>query len=362
MNFHGGDVYKYYKDILDFSSNINPLGIPDSFRRMLSERLEDFTRYPDIEYREVRSRIADYLNINNPEYIIPGNGAVELIYKLVASSGAERVVGLRPTFSEYGRAAKAAGIEYIDIPAFTEAFGAIDEEMLVSSIKPHSLVIICNPNNPTGTLAEKTVMKELASVLKKSDCRLIIDEAFMEFTDSYPENSMIDMVEESTNMTIIRAATKFFGMPGIRLGYAVTANSAATNAVKKLMEPWDLNSAAVIAACSVFEDQNYIERSKSWIRNERKHLFEELQSFKKLKVYPSAANFHLLELDGGGMTAVQLKANMSNNGVLIRTADGFNGLSEFHFRLAVKDRSSNDRLIKVLRKTIECDERIYQKM
>lgn len=345
MNFHGGDIYKYSKCLIDFSSNINPLGIPESFRRMIFERLEDFTRYPDIEYQEVRKRIADYIKICNSEYIIPGNGAVELIYKLAASSGAERVVSLRPTFSEYGRAAELAGLEFCD--------SAIDLKMIVKNIKPRSLVIICNPNNPTGTLVEKNSMEDLAALLLKLDCKLVIDEAFMEFTDSYPENSMVDMTEKYTNMAVIRAATKFFGMPGIRLGYAVTADKKIVKAVKELMEPWNLNSSAVIAACSVFEDQCYIERSRSWIRNERRYLFEELIGFKELKVYPSAANFHLLELIDGRMTALKLKEKMASRGILIRTGEGFNGLSKYHFRLAVKDRSSNDKLLKTLKEIVK---------
>lgn len=353
MNFHGGDVYKYNKELIDFSSNINPLGIPDSFKRLLFERLEDFTRYPDIEYKEVREHIAAYLQISNTKYIIPGNGAVELIYKLTASDRAERVISLNPTFSEYRRAAKAAGLEFCEIPAFSSDFCTIDMEMLLGNIKPHSLVIICNPNNPTGTLVGKTAMKELAAALLEMDCRLIIDEAFMEFTGSYPENSMVDAVEEFMNTTVIRAATKFFGMPGIRLGYAVAADTAAVKGVRELMEPWNLNSAAVIAACSIFEDKDYIEKSKVWIKNEREYLVEELSNFKELRVYPSKANFHLVELINRRRTASQLKADMVENGILIRTAEGFNGLSEFHLRLAVKDRASNEILIKALRKFIK---------
>ncbi len=353
MNFHGGDVYKYSGEIIDFSSNINPLGIPGSFRRLLLERLEDFTKYPDIEYQEVRTRIADYLHIRDTEHIITGNGAVELIYKLTASSGAERVVSLSPTFSEYRRAAQVAGLEFSDIPAFTADFSSIDMELLIKDIKPHSLVIICNPNNPTGTLIGKTVMKELAAALLEQNCQLIIDEAFMEFTDSYPENSMIDALEEFKNTTVIKAATKFFGMPGIRLGYAVTANKEAARSTRELMEPWNLNSAAVIAAHSIFDDQDYIEKSRIWIKSEREYLYEELGSFKGLRVYPSKANFHLVELINSKRTALQLKADMVEKGILIRTAEGFNGLSKFHIRLAVKDRSSNEKLIRVLREFLQ---------
>ena len=353
MNFHGGDVYKYSGRIIDFSSNINPMGVPDSFKRLLSERLEDFTRYPDLEYQEVREHVAAYLQISNTEYIIPGNGAVELIYKLAASSGAERVVSLSPTFSEYRRAANAAGLEFSDIPAFSSDFSTINMEMLLENIRPHSLVIICNPNNPTGTLVGKAAMREFAAALLKLDCRLIIDEAFMEFTDSYPGNSMVDTVEEFMNITVIRAATKFFGMPGIRLGYAVTANIEAAKGAKELMEPWNLNSAAVIAACSIFEDQGYIEKARTWVKSEREYLYEGLGNFKELRVYPSKANFHLVELINMKMTAPQLKADMVKNGILIRTAEGFNGLSEFHFRLAVKDRSSNETLLKLFREFME---------
>lgn len=350
MNFHGGDIHKYKKHVIDFSSNINPLGIPDSFRRMLVQRIEDFTKYPDIEYQEVRDRIAEYLKIGSKGYIIPGNGAVELIYKLVAASAAERVVSLSPTFSEYGRAAKAAGLEFCEMPAFKADFALIDAEMLLGGIKPNSLVIICNPNNPTGTLVTKAVMKDLAAALKEQDCKLVIDEAFMEFTDGYPADSMVDAVEEFENVTVIRAATKFFGMPGIRLGFAVTADKSTSIRTKALMEPWNLNSAAVIAACSVFKDRCYIDRSSLWAKEERKYMFEKLGSFKELKVYPSAANFHLVELKNREMTAEKLKEVLLEDAVLIRTAEGFGGLSEFHFRLAVKDRVSNDILFKVLEK------------
>ncbi len=349
MNFHGGDIYKYKEDILDFSSNINPLGIPESFRRMIIERFEDFTRYPDIEYKEVRKKIASYINILDNRYILPGNGAVELIYKLAASSGKERAAGLRPTFSEYSRGAKTAGMEYYDIPAFKEDYAGIDAEKLLAEIKPRSLVIICNPNNPTGTLIPKNIMKGIAADLMEMDCQLIIDEAFIEFTEDYSDNSMVDLIEKYDNVTVIRAATKFFGMPGIRLGYAVSANKETIRAAKELMEPWNLNTAAVIAALSIFDDRNYIEVSREWIRSERKYLFQELQKISNLKVYPSASNFHLLKIMGNITTAAVLKEDMIKRGILIRTAEGFNGLSEFDFRLAVKDRQSNNKALEALR-------------
>lgn len=349
MNFHGGDIYGYGRELLDFSSNINPLGVPESFRRLMSERLEDFTRYPDITYREVREIIASYIGLDSIEDIIPGNGAVELIYKLAASSGMKRAYGLRPTFSEYGRAARVAGLEYLDIPAFASDYTSVDTEALFAGIEPESLVIICNPNNPTGTFIDRETMKKFAGALMGKGCRLVIDEAFIEFTDGYPGNSMVSETGELMNLTVIRAATKFFGMPGIRLGYAVTRDKAAAEKLRGLMEPWNLNTAAVIAAYSIFEDWNYIEKSRAWIKTEREYLYRELCGIEELITYSSEANFHLLRLKNEASTAASLKQKMSEEGILIRTAEGFNGLSEFYFRLAVKDRLSNDKLLKAIR-------------
>lgn len=348
MNFHGGDIYKYSGEILDFSSNINPLGIPDSFRKLLEERLEDFTRYPDTSYREVREKIASYLGLTDIDVIVPGNGAVELIYKLAVSSGMKSVAALRPTFSEYRRAAGTAGLGYYDIPAFKPDNSGLDMEMLLDNIKPRTLVIICNPNNPTGTAADKRQMQEFAKALQLLDCKLVVDEAFIEFTEGYPHNSMVNELEEHSNITVIRAATKFFGMPGIRLGYAVTSDNNTILDVRKLMEPWNLNTAAVIAACSVFNDIDYIEKSKAWIKIEREYLYKALRSFGGTEVYPSAANFHLLRLTSRHMDAYGLKEAMAERGILIRTPEGFNGLTKFHFRLAVKDRRSNDKLLETL--------------
>lgn len=353
MNFHGGDIYGYGRELLDFSSNINPIGVPESFRRLMLERLEDFTRYPDISYQEVREKIAAYLGIDCIEAIIPGNGAVELIYKLASSSAMKKVYGLRPTFSEYGRAARVAGLEYMDISAFAPNYTCADVEALIAGIEPESLVIVCNPNNPTGTFIDRETMRQLAGRLMEQGCRLVIDEAFIEFTDGYPGNSMVNATGEFLNLTVIRAATKFFGMPGIRLGYAVTKDKATAENVRGLMEPWNLNTAAVIAAYSIFEDRNYIEKSRAWIRTEREYLYHGLCSIEDLIVYPSAANFHLLRLKNEAMTASAFKKAMSEEGILIRTAEGFNGLSEYHFRLAVKDRLSNDKLIKAIGKILK---------
>ncbi|ATW28977.1 threonine-phosphate decarboxylase [Candidatus Formimonas warabiya] len=354
MNFHGGDIYSCQGEVLDFSSNINPLGVPESFRMALCEKITDFTRYPDIQYRALRAELAEYLGFDDPELVIPGNGAVEIIYKTILALESARMINLSPTFSEYARAARQNGVEVIDLNIYDASFTDLDFSLLFAALIPNSLVVLCNPNNPTGTFVEREKMCFLARELAQKDCFLLIDEAFIEFTDHYPENSMIGELGHYPNVILIRAATKFFGMPGIRLGFGVSKNKQLIRGIREHLEPWNVNAAAVLAGCTVYRDQEYITASRAWVKEEREFLFHQLSKIDGLTVYPSKANYHLAKISRGKMDAWALKNRLLEKGVLIRTPDGFNYLSAYHFRLAVKDRPSNQRLVEVLREVLSC--------
>jgi len=356
MNFHGGDIYSCDQEVLDFSSNINPLGIPVSFKKALREHMDDFTRYPDMQYRKLRLALAEYLDFDFPELVIPGNGAVELIFKTISALGPEKMINLSPTFSEYVRAARQYGAEIIDLPAYKTDFMGLNFDLVFNHLDFGSLVVICNPNNPTGTLVSKQMMCQVAEELAKKDCFLIIDEAFIEFTDGYPGNSMVGELKNHPNILIIRAATKFFGMPGIRLGFGVTGNSWLVKKIAHGLEPWNVNAAAVLAGCTVYRDWEYIKASRQWAALERRYLFECLSRIKSVQVYPSEANFHLVRLRHEKLDVWALKELMLKKGILIRTPDGFNYLTSQHFRLAVKDRKANEKMINVLREVLSLDE------
>lgn len=353
MNFHGGDIYKYNNgDILDFSSNINPMGVPLSFAKALQERMHEFTRYPDINYTSLRQSIANYLGIGNIDSIIPGNGAVELIYRLAEALPCRRVLTASPTFSEYGRAAVQNGSKLIEIPAFDREFQKLDVDMLTDNAEAGSLVIICNPNNPTGTFTGKSTLCSLTEKLAEKGCWLAIDEAFIEFTDGYPSNSMTAETARYDNLIVVRAVTKFFGMPGIRLGYAVCGSRSIADSIAARLEPWNVNTAAVIAADTVLQDEEYIARTRRWLSKERDYLYRGLESIVGIHVYRSAANFHLCKIEKDNLDAWTLKALMAEKGVLIRTPDGFSNLTPQHMRLAVKDREANDILLNVLNEVV----------
>jgi threonine-phosphate decarboxylase len=161
----------------------------------------------------------------------------------------------------------------------------------------------------------------------------------------YPSNSMLDQLDKFDNLLIVKAATKFFGMPGIRLGYAISHNPKLLGKISESIEPWNVNTAAVIAGCSMLKDSDYILNSRAWIAAERENMYRELSKIKDIKVYPSAANFHLIKLLYENMDAWQLKEKLLEKNILVRTPEGFEGLDGKYVRLAVKQKESNKLLI-----------------
>lgn len=348
MNFHGGNIYDYRKIVYDFSANINPAGIPQSFKKALTENMDVFARYPDIEYRALKRNIKDYLTLDDNAHVLVGNGAVDLIYSILDGLDYNKLFTISPTFSEYKNAAIKSDIRYEEIFCYNDDFSKVDIELLLDKAEERAIVILCNPNNPTGFLIDIPTLAYIAAELYKKNCILVIDEAFIEFTDDYPHSSFLSRLCEFENVVLIRAATKFFGMPGIRLGYAVTYSSSICEKVKKIQQPWSINSAAVIAGSCIFKDMDYISKSHDWIKEERRFLYNGLSKIKGIEVYQSKANFHLLKITEKNMGAYELRDELVKHGILIRTPDGFSNLTPENFRLAVLDRNANKLLLSAL--------------
>lgn len=344
MNYHGGDIYPYGLDLIDFSSNINPLGVPESFKKAITEDLSYLTRYPDKEYRKLKSAIHEYLQLNETESkIVLGNGAIEVIYKTIQTLPVKKIIIVSPTFSEYRRAGTQAGIK-VEEPVLFDENGRFLTEEILQYITDEVLVILCNPNNPTGTLIPKEEIIRMLETLKKRNSFMILDETFIEFTTDYPKTSMTDI--SSDNLIIIRALTKYFGMPGIRLGYGVFRNSLLGKMVEESMEPWHINAFADLAGTIVLKDKAYIEKSGKWIMRERKRFMSGLHELKDFSFLPTESNFIL-------MTSKKYDAQcihdiLLEKGILVRLPIGFTGLSKYDFRIAIKDRESNNRLLQEL--------------
>ncbi len=347
---HGGNVHKFARilnrdpsKILDFSANINPLGFPKGLIKHLYNLLPDIVYYPDPDYVELRREIANYIGLNL-DNILVGNGAIEIISLCIKTVGKDVVIPI-PTFSEYARICKIneLNVEYFPMK---ENF-KLDVEALIGVLrkKRYGMLILCNPNNPTGRLIELSSLTLLLEETSKLDISVILDEAFIEFTEDYPRHSAVNLVKSFQNLCVIRCFTKFFGMPGMRLGYAV----ASEEFIGKMREnslPWSVNILADLAGRYVLKDREFMEQTRRLIKSEREFLLEELSSIKWAHPYPSWGNFILVKVD---IDVSVLENYLLIRGILIRNCKNFDGLNEGYIRLAVKDHSSNVKLIEVLK-------------
>lgn len=349
---HGANVDNMAKkfgknenDIIDFSSNVNPHIISDLGKYVL-EGLEKSRSYPDINYTNLRNNISDYIKVDS-ELIIPGNGATEIIYLLMKSIK-RRLAILNPTFSEYGRGAKLNNLEIIDFHLKEENNFSIDLDEIQKNMDKFDSLFVCNPNNPNGKVKD---LNELLDLMIENDKLLIVDETFMEFVGEEEKYSLINKIEQTPNLFILKAVTKFFGMPGLRLGYGVTSNKQIIKNIYEYKEPWTINSFAENLSNYLFKDKEYINVSKDYYINERKFMLEELRKISRLKVYDTDTNFVLIKLDDDEANSLKLELFEKYN-ILIRDASNFIGLDKSYIRVAIKSHNDNKVLIESLRKIL----------
>lgn len=349
---HGANVDNMAKkfgknenDIIDFSSNVNPHIISDLGKYVL-EGLEKSRSYPDINYTNLRNNISDYIKVDS-ELIIPGNGATEIIYLLMKSIK-RRLAILNPTFSEYGRGAKLNNLEIIDFHLKEENNFSIDLDEIQKNMDKFDSLFVCNPNNPNGKVKD---LNELLDLMIENDKLLIVDETFMEFVGEEEKYSLINKIEQTPNLFILKAVTKFFGMPGLRLGYGVTSNKQIIKNIYEYKEPWTINSFAENLSNYLFKDKEYIKSSKDYYINERKFMLEELRKISRLKVYDTDTNFVLIKLDDDEANSLKLELFEKYN-ILIRDASNFIGLDKSYIRVAIKSHNDNKVLIESLRKIL----------
>jgi len=351
---HGGDIYGVSEDyginrqsILDFSANINPLGLPDTIVEIIEKGIRDIVNYPDPECRELKAAISGYLNVPE-ERIVVGNGASEIIFLLFEVLKPRKVLIPAPTFAEYERAAMKAGasVEFFRLLE-EEGFKLQADRLAEAMDKDVDLVVLCNPNNPTSTLTSRDELLKLVEKAGKRGVNVIIDEAFIELTVGGNENSMARYLKDYENLFIIRAFTKLFAVPGLRLGYG----AGSRGFVKKMWSektPWSVNSFACAAGKLLTDEKDYLKKTSEWLKEEKSRFYNELCKFRSLKVFEPQTNFILLRLVNTGLDAATLKEKMIRKGILIRDAGNFKFLGPEFFRVAIKDRESNNRFIETL--------------
>lgn len=357
-HIHGGNIYKASElygfrkeDFLDYSANINPLGLPPSLKELLLSNIDNLVNYPDIECTGLKKEISGYLRLPENRIII-GNGASEIIFLLFEVLRPGRVLIPAPSFSEYAKAAGryGVGVEYFELREEEEF--KLDLNALFQRMSGGiDAVFICNPNNPTSTLMGREDLLQLLDYALESGICIIIDEAFIELTVGGNKNSISDVLDRYNNLFIIRAFTKLFAIPGLRLGYGLGSEDIIRR-MWKIKMPWSVNSLACCVG-SVLRDEKYLHATSAWLEEEIEWFYRELSLIAGLKVFKPDTNFILIKILGSSLNVKELKDRMALKGILIRDAGNFVFLNEKFFRLAVKDRESNKRLLKTLREVVE---------
>lgn len=360
---HGGNIYKVFRErdieeILDYSSNINPYGIPESLKQAIGENLNILERYPDPDYIQLRSKIAFENKVDISDVIL-GNGATEIIFLYMRAVKPKKIIIVSPTFAEYERAVRAVqenredGLQIDYFPLREEEGFNVNVENLISGLeRGYDLLIMCNPNNPTGKFLPLTEMERIIGKCNEKETKLFVDEAFIEFVEGGTKKSVVNAKVNKKNLFVVRAFTKFFAIPGLRLGYGICLDEDITFAMDEKKEPWSVNNIAELAGITVLDDSEYIERTERWIKEEKEYVYKKLQSIDGIKPYKTEVNFILVKIEDNmvkrGINAGKLKEVMLEKGILIRDASNFKYLDESYFRLAIKDRKDNNKIIDTL--------------
>lgn len=353
QSVHGGNVYKVARErripverIVDFSASINPLGFPVAGLRAIRSALKQIVHYPDPDCWQLRQVLAQQCRVD-PDMILVGNGSTELIHLLPRALAIKSALIIGPTFEEYAHALMHAGsvVQYVHAKREERFRPPLQEVLRQLSAKRSRFdaVVLCNPNNPTGQVMNRSALCELAEVVERLQGWLIVDEAFIDYCQ---EQSVVSMLREHPRMVVLRSLTKFYAMPGLRIGYVLGA-SKIVDRLKDRQPPWSVNSLVHDASCAVLQDNVYARKSRAFMENERSRFVRELRSLSGIRVYPSVVNFVLIELPAW-TSAGLVTDGLASEGLLIRDCSPLPGLTMQMIRVAIRTVKENRRLIAAL--------------
>ena len=344
---HGGKIPVKNSDhnIIDFSSNITPLGIPNFVKLIIKKNLDKVQFYPDPKSENVISSLEKYTHLSKSNIVV-GNGAIEILYNFCFAflSKTTKVLIHVPTFQEYETAVKLSNCK---ISYFKSLNLSTNIDSFISQIPKNGCIFLCNPNNPTGKLLSKKELLSIIIVAKKLKTIVFIDECFIELVPNSNE-SLISYVKKYDNLFILRSLTKSFGLPGLRIGYAC-GSKEIVKILQKIKIPWSVNSLAQDAANAVIKNTSHIKKSNLIIKKELKYLENAISILKGFECISSSTNFILIKTKHD---STKLQTKLLKSKILIRDCKNFRGLDNHYIRIAVKSHKDNVKLVAALEKII----------
>ncbi len=349
---HGGDLdiiektYNISKDkIIDFSGNINPLGISKKIENVIKNNINIITTYPDKNYTALKKSISYYCKCNENNIIV-GNGATEIISLFIKNLSPKNAIIVSPSYSEYERELKNINCNIKFFHLKEEENFLLNIDNLLTIINDNiDLLILCNPNNPTGTAINNEQIKILLSKCKF----LMIDETYAEFSNEKENICATKLVNDYDNLFVVRGTSKFFAVPGIRLGYGICKNENILYKINKHKDPWSVNSIANLIGITMFNDEEYIQKTRDLIFSEKQSILKQLSNIENIKFYNSNCNFILCKILNNKTTSTKLFENLIKENILIRDAKNFTFLDATFFRFCILSKKNNQLLIEKLK-------------
>lgn len=342
---HGGlfSIANPNDDILDFSSNVNPLGPSPKVIKTIKKNLDKLKIYPDSESTDLKKHIQKYAKIHFSKIVV-GNGATEIIYNFCKAflSPTKKVLIPIPTFGEYEASAKLEGAKIIHFKTMNLKK---DLDNLIYRLPKNGCTFICNPNNPTGILLCKKELKKIVIAAKKKNTLVFLDECFIELVPDHDE-SVIELIKHYDNLFILRSFTKSYGLAGIRIGYGL-GSKKIISVLNRIKIPWNVSGLAQQAALAALSSPRYLPKSKKLIKTESYFLKKNISKIKIFEPYDSTANFILIK---SKIKSTVIQKKLLQQKILIRDCTSFSGLDNYHFRIAVRTRKENLKLLKGLKK------------
>lgn len=346
---HGANLYDLSsqygfskEDIMDFSSNINPFGSSKLAKEYIVNNIDKVSVYPDPEYLELKTSISNYCNCSI-DNILLGSGATELISSFIKTINPKKALILSPAYSEYEKELSKIECNITKYFSKKEYNFTINIDNLIEIINKdnYELIIICNPNNPTGFTFSKN---EIEKILNNTNSFVMVDETYIEFTNTsiYSSTSLVDKYD---NLFVIRGTSKFFSTPGIRLGYGLISNHKIKYEMNSNLDLWNINIFASMMGEVMFNDNKFIENTYSLMIKEIDYLVNELSKFTDLKIYNSQGNFILCEIKSKSITAKEVREKLIPKRIIIRDCVSFDGLDEYFFRVCILKPEENKLLI-----------------
>ncbi len=352
--YHGG---RAGGNVIDFSVPINPLGPPKQILEILRNvinNIDIITRYPDYEYRDLRNSIASFYGVKS-ENIVPLNGAAEALYIILAVYRPRNLIAIEPTFGDYRLASYALKIPLISIPYIERGNEFVFPMDIISStprdIAKNSVIILSNPNNPTGCTVEARRIREVAEMFR--DSLIVVDEAFIDLSEKFYE-SCLHLVEEYSNIVVVRSLTKTFSVPGLRIGFMYSSYSELFDLYR---QPWNINMIADYIFTNVLREsgedlKRFLEDSRRYISAERNRVAHSLRKL-GFTVYNSHAPYILVR--SYRYSAMEINNALMRYGICVRDASSYSPLTKYFFRIGIRNSDDNNHLIGVMDKLFGVD-------